>query len=827
MGNGRFQARRRRCRLSRQEAFFGGTLRFEHLGVRTDDEELGMEFHDRLSIVSGLGQAERREMVDLLLNSLTGGRREVSLLRYVEGTGRVVLAEARDGKVVFTFEDGSPAPDPLAPLGLDLAGLRRISHVRGTDMDRLAVTTSGPVPPELEEARRMLAELRQQLDGADDAQRELEALRYELADVDERLRDVTSGAPRRQFARLVLQLQQVRAEAALVGEQSGLVAADAELLAVAGNIRDLAARWEASVARAGEDRARFGTIVRVDAGEMARAAALPDFVPAELPGLAAELARAESICADLEAQLPSPTAKKQKKPSHPAIPHMARADQDTLWRAARGVQAADERVNDASLALGGLDGGAGITPAIVQELDDAHDDLERAEESVWKGQDLARNASVIAAALTLVCLVAVLMGWDPSDFGLPVLPLLAGVAVLGTAGLVTWLRKAPRRRVAAARAREVAALERAGVPTYLAFQMRRIDPTLDRRAGQALETALADQKRARSRWDALAGGEISAEAALGVEAEVRAQAAALRALEGDTADVLRRRLVEDAEPAVERAREAVLAVCAPYGVTDADHAVEEVEQVVELAKLARVQNTIDDAEAAEAAATAALTAVLEPLGYVGPAPLDARVRAFEAAAVEADARQQARATARPAPEVEADLLRLEGEVRLQAQPGWPMTATAADAEEPDIDALQRQRSDLYSACSAAEARIPDVRRLRDRAETLDRRVEVLETEIGLASTHGQADPELVEQHLLGRLAIARRAGGFEPLPLLLDEPFSASTDVRLGALLDMIDRLSERVQLIFLTDDDRVVDWARARRSSHTFALLEPTPETV
>src|SRR5581483_4080860 len=196
----------------------------------------------------------------------------------------------------------------------------------------------------------------------DDAQRELEALRYELAGVDERLRDVTAGAPRRQFARLVLELQQVRAEAALVGEQTGLAAADAELLAMADDVRALATRWEASVARASEERDRYGSLVRVDPAEMSRAAALPDFVPAELAGLVAELERAESVRADLEAQLPAPAAKKQKKPSHPAIPHLARADQDTLWRAARGVQAADERVNAASLALGGLDGGAGITP---------------------------------------------------------------------------------------------------------------------------------------------------------------------------------------------------------------------------------------------------------------------------------------------------------------------------------------------------------------------------------------------------------------------------------------------------------------------------------
>ena len=288
-------------------------MRFEHLAVRTGDEELGMAFHERLTIVSGLGHAERREMVELLLNSLVGGRREASLLRYVDGTGRVVLVEADEGRVRFTYEDGSPAADPLAPLGLDLAALRRISHVKGTDMDRLAASAGGHVPPELEEARRTLAELTEELDAADDAQHELEAFRFELADVDEQLRDVTAGAPRRQFARLVLQLQQVRAEAALTGEQAGLGAADAEQLAAAPEVRRLAARWEAAAAKAGEVRARFGDRTRMEADDLARGLALPDRMPVELVSLAAELDRVEAVRAELEAQLPAPSTKKQRK----------------------------------------------------------------------------------------------------------------------------------------------------------------------------------------------------------------------------------------------------------------------------------------------------------------------------------------------------------------------------------------------------------------------------------------------------------------------------------------------------------------------------------
>ena len=53
-----------------------------------------MAFHERLTIVSGLGHAERREMVELLLSSVVGGRREASLLRYIDSTGVRALVDA-------------------------------------------------------------------------------------------------------------------------------------------------------------------------------------------------------------------------------------------------------------------------------------------------------------------------------------------------------------------------------------------------------------------------------------------------------------------------------------------------------------------------------------------------------------------------------------------------------------------------------------------------------------------------------------------------------------------------------------------------------------
>ena len=122
-------------------------MRFEHLAVRTAEEELGMAFHQRLTIVSGLGHAERREMVELLLNSLVGGRREGSSLRYVDGTGRIVLVEANEGTVNFTFEDGSPAPDPSRPSASTWPPCAASATSRAPTWTVCPPPTGGPVPP--------------------------------------------------------------------------------------------------------------------------------------------------------------------------------------------------------------------------------------------------------------------------------------------------------------------------------------------------------------------------------------------------------------------------------------------------------------------------------------------------------------------------------------------------------------------------------------------------------------------------------------------------------------------------------------------------------
>ena len=44
-------------------------------------------------------------------------------------------------------------------------------------------------------------------------------------------------------------------------------------------------------------------------------------------------------------------------------------------------------------------------------------------------------------------------------------------------------------------------------------------------------------------------------------------------------------------------------------------------------------------------------------------------------------------------------------------------------------------------------------------------------------------------------------------------------------MLDLVERLAEKTQMIYLTDDVDVVVWARRRSATGVLALLEPVAE--
>ena len=84
----------------------------------------------------------------------------------------------------------------------------------------------------------------------------------------------------------------------------------------------------------------------------------------------------------------------------------------------------------------------------------------------------------------------------------------------------------------------------------------------------------------------------------------------------------------------------------------------------------------------------------------------------------------------------------------------------------------------------------------------------------------------IQQVLLGRLAAARRVGpAGESVTVVFDEPFERIHGDRKWTLLDVLEKLSASVQLVYLTDDVDVLVWARGRASRGTMSLLEPAHE--
>ena len=70
----------------------------------------------------------------------------------------------------------------------------------------------------------------------------------------------------------------------------------------------------------------------------------------------------------------------------------------------------------------------------------------------------------------------------------------------------------------------------------------------------------------------------------------------------------------------------------------------------------------------------------------------------------------------------------------------------------------------------------------------------------------------------GRARHAAPDGG--PLPAILDEPFPNVPAGHKWDLLDMVERLSEGSQIIYLTDDPYVAAWAKRRSDSGAIKLL-------
>jgi hypothetical protein len=302
----------------------------------------------------------------------------------------------------------------------------------------------------------------------------------------------------------------------------------------------------------------------------------------------------------------------------------------------------------------------------------------------------------------------------------------------------------------------------------------------------------------------------------------------------EATEALHRELVEDAEPALATARTALLEACGGFDV-EPEHAVSEVEAVVSEARHARLQQTLDDAEAAVRRIEAELETLLADAGRPGPGPLAARVEAVTGLAAEAALHLEATESTRSPEEVEADLVRAReilGRLsrpeweNLPAPPSFPISATEDGPGADPVAQLVEERARIAAEAETAGRSLPDIDRLADRREALARRVTILEASAGTGPQLVTA--EEAEMVLLGRFAQTRRVGPeAEPVPVLVEDALAAFPRHEKFRLLDLVARLGEASQVVYLTEDEETLEWARSRAVNGGVGLLDLEPTTA
>jgi hypothetical protein len=728
---------------------------------------------------------------------------------------------ASGGSVSCTDEaTGSPVPALLEMIANDEDALRSLMLLNAGDLGLSASALRGDEPSELSEARDTLEQLGDQLRAAMTARQSTDSLQQERHRIDKAVRQAQDGAARREYARVLGQLERVRAEANALQSGGNGVDADRHLLASADDARALGTLWTEATIRLAEISGRFGDAERLDEDALATARHIPDVAPLDLDAQLDALARAAAEHAELEGRLHQLAESKLPEPSHHAVVELARADQDALWAAHRRMLETNQRFGEAQVALGGLGGQDGPAPRIVAALESAHTELELAQNTVER-----RFVAGVAGTGTAAVGAVIALSAAP----ILVLPVVAA----GAAAAVTTLVH-PRLRLARAQRQEERALAGASASSYLGFHIRRVEATVDPDVREQLELAALDHRLATTAWGDIAGA-IDPATATPLEAEVRAYDEAMRSLGGaaDEIEGLRRDLAEHAAPELDRARVHVLELTRTYGLADDtidltdDAAIaRQVHHQLALGRTARLQDEIEAAEADEQKLGTRLEDLLHQLGF-SEGTLEARVGALDWAVERAKDREDARSLARSRDEVEQDLVHLQEEARRLRRPEWA-TVTAADAEEPDLDHLMRRRQEVTAALSDTSPDV-DVEHLSDRHSAMERRVAALESRYdGLSSTGSPGALADLHQYLLAHLTKAAHAGPQdEAVPVVLDDIFLRIPAERKWDLLDMLRRLGEKTQLVYLTDDPFVDAWARRRAAAGEITLLEPVAEPV
>lgn len=787
-------------------------MRYEELSLPLAGGPFHLRFHPRLTILAGLSSDSRADVVDALA-AASAGQVVGGTLVYRDRDGRRVVV--RDESATY-LDDGSPAPG-LASTDADEVRARLLLHP-----DEMGL----PVPLSPEQRVRLEAEYAaaegevkrayDQLESGRRAHRQRRDLLAQLEQVEAKMAAAGGGAELAQhrYHAALAELERVRATMEAVNAPPRSLAHDERLLTAAIEAHGLADEWSHAVDRLDELLVLFNDRRPLPAARLEVLQRVPEHPPADLTACLDEHEQAAARVTQLTEELEEVQRVGSDAPSDARILALATIDQETLWFTHRRVLLANEQLEQARVAAashGDLD------PNVLAEVEQAFDRAKDAHDRVEKSSTTGLLVVSLLVCVSLLLAVADLARHIAAP-GLLAVALIAAVILL------------LKPRLAARRADNDAqrAVEAAGAESLAELRQRYADDAPDSVAWRRADEIIDEYESSLAAWRELVGNLTVVEVGR-LEPEVHRFLAA-----SDPREQARRKerissALERAQTQLGHASQRITDMLAPYDLTLADipHAIgPAIHDRIRDGFTARLQLQMADAQATEHKIAVRLEELLDGLGF-REGNLEARVGALGWAIDEARQRQARRSTAPSREHLRAEIDRLQDLVRTNQShmdSALPL-ATNSPADLAALEALRAQRDALRTQLNALRA--PDLSALRIAHDRLALRLGALANELDTDGVHYADDTEERMVATLTNLRPSWFDASDDPMPAVLDEPFSAVPAERRGRLLNLVLTASETTQVVLLTSDPHIALWARAQAARNVLSLLEPITEAA
>ena len=773
-------------------------MRLEQLVLYGPGDDDRIKFGPRVTVFAGLRALDRMELIETIVDALTGRLSNASVV-YTDSRGRRVFAD-RTGA---TFaDDGVVTPGPSELLGQDPSTVAGLLSLTSSDLGLDARASAAELHEQLAAARAELERLHADHVALGERSTQLDHWRKELASIDRRLASADDDYARWTWLENRRQLDELRTEFTMLDRGDG--ATDRAILASVDALRTAGSTWADLAAAASELEAEIGSIPDVSAENLARVAATPDAPPATFLARIEAWRAANDALRAAEADLID-SNRTPPAPEDPLVDPFARMDQTRLWAAHARILKAAEAYN--------------AVTAVNEQVSDEDAEAERAVEVAHREvvraqrvvEERVRPGMIGAAALTVTALLSITS----------LSPIVSVILVAAAAALVRRLVLIPRAELKAAEAAEAQALTHTNAGSWLGLHLRRLDDMTDSADRVHFEAAANNWIVAQVEWEEAAGGHTVDELTARAD-EVKARAAWV-----DPKSIGKRKeqakIQRESAAAAERSARASLSIgLEHYGFApgsasqdlDPEMLVTVIGRRIEAGRIARRALKLAALRQREASAAAHLEGVLSRLGFLD-GDLESRLdRAIQAIAV-ARQRQAVATGLRNRTDLEAEIARLNVIVERTRRQGWSgETDMVNPPADPDLlEARRREVAELITS-----ARNPDVVGAQHRYRVGLARVRDLETRLDELA----AGPSSLQERLTERLSrTAWIDGANESVPVLIDDAFRTLPLEEKVEVLERLVALSETTQVVILTDDDLLTRWARHRAETMPVMLFE------